>query len=590
MKSLPLVGLNRDKFWQEFEQLLLDFVPRNRELIDSREELQQKIDEWHRTNEYDATNLTDYKSFLESIGYLKQSRENFSIETVNVDKEVKSIAGPQLVVPLQNARFTLNAANARWGSLYDALYGTDVIPNEEGEKQGYDPDRGQKVIAYGRDFLDKHFPLKNGSHHDASSYQIDNGAFLVTLNNEFQCGLKIANQCLGFTGSPEAPKGILLTNNDLHIEIHIDKESNIGKTDKAGVADISLESAVTTIVDCEDSVACVDVDDKLEVYRNWFGLMKGDLEAKFLKGGKELTRSLNTDRVYTSINTDKVFAVSGRSLLFIRNVGHLMNSDMCTDQDGNELPEGIIDGVVTSLISLIDLNKTSEIKNSREGSIYIVKPKMHGPDEVQFTCDLFSRIEQMLGLDQNVIKLGIMDEERRTTVNLKECLHVAKQRVVFINTGFLDRTGDEIHTSMYAGAFLPKAEIKQQAWISAYENWNVDIGLMCGLKGKAQIGKGMWPMPDEMQSMMEQKTGHPLSGANTAWVPSPTAATLHAVHYHQISVKEQQTKLLERQCASLDDILTIPLMNAEDIPNSDDITLELENNAQGILGYVVRWG
>ena len=587
---LPDLNITSDHFWQSLESIVQEFGPRNRELLGLRETIQQKIDDWHLSNKGQTHDFESYKSFLKEIGYLTEDKGEFTIETQNVDPEIATIAGPQLVVPVMNARFALNAANARWGSLYDALYGTDMIPEDDGAIRAgaYNPVRGDKVIAFAKNFLDEHFPLSQGSYNDVSSFSLaDNSLSIGTVSGELT-SLKDAAQFQGYQGSTENPSGILLKNNNLHAEIQIDPSHSVGATDKAGIKDVLLESAVTTIQDCEDSVAAVDGEDKVEVYRNWLGLMKGDLKETFIKGGSEMTRSLNLDREYLSPNGSQ-FSVPGRSLMLVRNVGHLMTNPAILDQDGLEIPEGILDAMFTICIAMHDLNGTGSIKNSRAGSIYIVKPKMHGPDEVQFTCDLFSAVEKALGIKHLTAKVGIMDEERRTTVNLKECIRVAKDRVIFINTGFLDRTGDEIHTSMEAGPMIPKAEMKQQPWIIAYEDWNVDSGLETGFMGKAQIGKGMWPMPDEMLNMYETKTMHPESGANCAWVPSPTGATLHAMHYHQILVSERQEKLLERSKASLDDILTIPVMSDAQSLSIEDVQKELDNNAQGILGYVVRW-
>ena len=587
---LPDLNITSDHFWQSLESIVQEFGPRNRELLGLRETIQQKIDDWHLSNKGQTHDFESYKSFLKEIGYLTEDKGEFTIETQNVDPEIATIAGPQLVVPVMNARFALNAANARWGSLYDALYGTDMIPEDDGAIRAgaYNPVRGDKVIAFAKNFLDEHFPLTQGSYNDVSSFSLaDNSLSIGTVSGELTF-LKDAAQFQGYQGSTENPSGILLKNNNLHAEIQIDPSHSVGATDKAGIKDVLLESAVTTIQDCEDSVAAVDGEDKVEVYRNWLGLMKGDLKETFIKGGSEMTRSLNLDREYLSPNGSQ-FSVPGRSLMLVRNVGHLMTNPAILDQDGLEIPEGILDAMFTICIAMHDLNGTGSIKNSRAGSIYIVKPKMHGPDEVQFTCDLFSAVEKALGIKHLTAKVGIMDEERRTTVNLKECIRVAKDRVIFINTGFLDRTGDEIHTSMEAGPMIPKAEMKQQPWIIAYEDWNVDSGLETGFMGKAQIGKGMWPMPDEMLNMYETKTMHPESGANCAWVPSPTGATLHAMHYHQILVSERQEKLLERSKASLDDILTIPVMSDAQSLSIEDVQKELDNNAQGILGYVVRW-
>ena len=587
---LPDLNITSDHFWQSLEAIVQEFGPRNRELLGLRETIQQKIDDWHLSNKGQTHDFESYKSFLKEIGYLIEDKGEFTIETQNVDPEIATIAGPQLVVPVMNARFALNAANARWGSLYDALYGTDMISEDDGATRAgaYNPVRGDKVIAFAKNFLDEHFPLSQGSYNDVSSFSlVDSSLSMGTVSGELT-SLKDATQFQGYQGSAENPSGILLKNNNLHAEIQIDPSHSVGATDKAGIKDVLLESAVTTIQDCEDSVAAVDGEDKVEVYRNWLGLMKGDLKETFIKGGSEMTRSLNLDREYLSPNGSQ-FSVPGRSLMLVRNVGHLMTNPAILDQDGLEIPEGILDAMFTICIAMHDLNGTGPIKNSRAGSIYIVKPKMHGPDEVQFTCDLFSAVEKALGMKHLSAKVGIMDEERRTTVNLKECIRVAKDRVIFINTGFLDRTGDEIHTSMEAGPMIPKAEMKQQPWIIAYEDWNVDSGLETGFMGKAQIGKGMWPMPDEMLNMYKIKTMHPESGANCAWVPSPTGATLHAMHYHQILVSDQQEKHSNRSKASLDDILTIPLMTDPSSLSNEAIQNELDNNAQGILGYVVRW-
>lgn len=580
----PGTGVAGDDFWQALSELVADLAPRNHALLKRRDELQAQLNDWFKQN--GGADIAAQKQFLLDIGYLLPEGDDFSVTVDNVDPEIAELAGPQLVVPVQNARFALNAANARWGSLYDALYGTDVIADDgTGSGGGYNPARGAKVIAYAKQFLDDYVPLAGGSYSDVDQLSLADGK-LVASTPESRLSLADDQQLVGYTGDATQPASIVLRNHGLHIEIQIDAEHAIGKDDPANIKDVVLESALTTIQDFEDSVAAVDAADKVEVYRNWLGLIKGDLTAKFMKGDREMTRALNDDKTVTAVDGSEL-TLPGRSVLFARNVGIHMFTDAVTTADGQAIPEGMLDAMVSCLASKHDIIDNNRLKNSRKGSIYIVKPKLHGPEEVAFTDQMFSQIEQALGLPSNTVKLGIMDEERRTTVNLKECIRAARHRVVFTNTGFLDRTGDDIHTVMEAGPMLPKPEIKGAAWIKAYEDWNVDIGLQTGMRGQAQIGKGMWPMPDAMKAMVEAKIEHPLAGANTAWVPSPTAATLHALHYHKIDVAEQQQQLAQRQRASLDDILTPALLDRT--LTEAEISKELDNNAQGTLGYVARW-
>ena len=587
---LPGLDIQPDQFWNSFETVLAEFAERNKSLLGKREDIQKQIDDWHLARKGSDHNHEEYLNFLKDIGYLLDEGDDFEITTQNVDDEIKTVAGAQLVVPVMNARFALNAANARWGSLYDALYGTDMISEEGGaERSGpYNSVRGNKVIEFSKTFLDDSVPLASGKYKDVTGFKVQDGHLKINISDQSSSKLSNESQFIGFTGEADNPSSILLKNNNLHIEIQVDYEDSIGQDDPAGIKDVVLESAVTTIQDLEDSVAAVDAEDKSLAYRNWLGLMKGDLEESFIKGENKMTRSLSQDRDYLTKDGSDM-TLPGRSVLLVRNVGHLMTNPAILDGDGNEVPEGIMDAMFTICIGKHDLLKQGKLANSRTGSIYIVKPKMHGPEEVQFTCDLFTRVEQELGLEPLAVKIGIMDEERRTTVNLKECIRAAKDRIIFINTGFLDRTGDEIHTSMEAGPVVPKAQMKQQSWIGAYEDWNVDVGLETGFKGKAQIGKGMWAMPDEMLGMYENKSMHPEAGANCAWVPSPTAATLHAIHYHQIFVADQQEVIKTRSRASIDDILSIPILEDPSSLTAEDIQAELDNNCQGILGYVVRW-
>ncbi len=585
---LPHTPLSSEHFWSEFSAIINDLSPINRTLLSKRESLQTQLDQWHKENQYNVDNLSTYKSFLQEIGYLEPEVSDFTIDTENVDAELATMAGPQLVVPIMNARFALNAVNARWGSLYDALYGSDIISEEDGaEKKGsYNAVRGDKVIAFAKQFLDDNLPLESGSHAEASHYSIVDGKLIVTLADEQQYQLKSASAFKGYNGDANSPSEILLSHHNLNIQLCF-SNNHIGETDPAGMSDILLESALTTIMDCEDSVAAVDAEDKVLAYKNWLGLIKGDLKETIVKGESSFTREMQKDKTFNGANGSSK-SVKGRSLMFIRNVGHLMTNSVILDEHNNEIPEGIVDAVVTSLIASLDISGKYQGQNSQKGSIYIVKPKMHGSEEVAFANTLFERTEQALKLPKNTIKMGIMDEERRTSVNLQNCIFSAKSRVVFINTGFLDRTGDEIHTSMLAGPMARKGDIKLTKWIGAYENNNVDIGLACGLSGKAQIGKGMWPIPDQMLNMYQTKVGHVKSGANTAWVPSPTAATLHALHYHQYDVFDLQQAIAKREPAKLDDILTIPLASSTNWTDQE-ISDELDNNAQGILGYVVRW-
>ncbi len=589
----PVVGIDNEKYWQEFEKIVKAFQPRNKALLAKRDEIQAQIDDWHDNNPASNGQIDKaaYTQFLKDINYIVPEGDEFLVETQNVDDEIAHIAGPQLVVPVRNARYALNAANARWGSLYDALYGTDVIDETNGAEKGkgYNPVRGAEVVKYAKNFLDSNFALAEGQYADVTGFKVEDGK-LVIRQGDKTTSLAQSEKFAGFLGDAANPTGILLKNNGLHAEIQIDPSSHVGKDDPAGIKDVLMEAAVTTIQDCEDSVAAVDAEEKVEVYRNWFGLMKGDLKDSFEKNGKQTTRTMNPDREYTAPDGGKI-TLHGRSVMLIRNVGHLMtNPAILVDFEGQqeEIYEGIMDALITPLCSLPDILGKNSLSNSRTGSMYIVKPKMHGPEEVQFTVDLFSAVEKALDLPENTLKVGIMDEERRTTVNLKECIRVAKNRVIFINTGFMDRTGDEMHTSMKAGPFVRKNDMKNTDWLNAYERWNVDMGVKLGLPGKAQIGKGMWAKPDNMKEMVATKSNHPKSGATCAWVPSPTGATLHAMHYHETNVMDVLNNIKDREPAKLDDILTVPL--ATDTNWTDEQkTAELENNIQGILGYVARW-
>lgn len=589
-EALPGTGIERDKFFSSLADILANLSADNQAMLDKRDQLQSKLDDWHKAHPGNV-DMKVYKTFLQDIGYLVPEVADFSVSVEHVDDEIAQVAGPQLVVPVNNARYALNAANARWGSLYDALYGTDVIEEAEGAERGdrYNPLRGQRVVVFANELLDSVAPLSSGSYADITKFAVVNGQLQVTLSDGSQTGLLQPEQCIGYGGQPGSPNAIVYRNNGLHLEIVIDPTSVVGKESAAGVSDILMESAMSTIQDCEDSVAAVDAQDKALVYRNWLGLMKGDLQERFSKGGEQVVRALNPDREYTDLHGSP-FSLPGRSLLLVRNVGAHMLTDIVLDANGQQVPENYVDAMVTSLCALHDLNKgADEARNSRTGSVYIVKPKQHGPEEVALSVALFAQVEDALGMQRNTLKIGIMDEERRTSVNLKNCIAAARERVIFINTGFLDRTGDEMHTSMYAGVMVPKGEMKNSVWLSAYEDGNVDVGLACGMQGHGQIGKGMWAIPDHMAAMMEAKQGHPEAGANCAWVPSPTAATLHAIHYHKVDVRAVQQTLKKRTPASIDSILTVPLSDTGRNFSAEEIQYELDNNSQSILGYVVRW-
>ena len=587
---LPGTGLDQEQFWSGFADLISAFTPENLALLERRDRIQKRIDEWHRANPGPIDDERAYRAFLRSLEYLVAVPDDFAVETKSVDPEVATVAGPQLVVPVKNARFALNAANARWGSLYDALYGTDVIDESDGaDRSGvYNPIRGQRVVAFAKDFLDRHFPLSAGSHADAAAYRVVDGQLVATMADDSSCHLANDEAFAGHQGSADEPSAILLRHHGLHVHISVDRQHPVGATDPAGISDIELESAVSTIQDCEDSVAAVDAEDKTEVYRNWLGLMRRDLTCTFDKGGRTVTRTLNPSRVYVAPDGGQV-SLPGCSLLLVRNVGIHMRTDAILDSSGEEVFEGLLDAVITSACAMQDLRRGGADSNSRAGSIYIVKPKLHGPEEVSFAVQVFAAVEALLGLPERTIKIGIMDEERRTTVNLAACIHAAKDRVIFINTGFLDRTGDEIHTAMEAGPMVRKESMKAEAWIQAYEDWNVDVGLACGLRGVGQIGKGMWPKPDQLGEMLATKRSHPQAGATCAWVPSPTAATLHAIHYHEVDVAARQRELEGQRRARLADLLRLPLVPAPTDLAADDVQAELENNCQGLLGYVVRW-